>query len=253
MTRVLALVGAAALAAAPSAEARGRPVASLSAMPSRIELSGAATTRIELANRGPAPVVVSAETSTLALDLRGRPMLIARRRGLTRDAARWLTVQPRRMTIPPRTTVTTEVVAEPPRNAEPGDHHAVILFTTRAAVSGTVAVQMRVGVRTVVRVAGPVVRDLAVRALRVRRRTTARVLELEVTNRGNVTETLARGQLRLTILARRRVVARLRTARREVLPHSGATLTAVYRGGHVGRALVRVELRDRVRVFRVRL
>jgi hypothetical protein len=234
------------------AEAR-RPVASLSATPARIALSVGETTGVELSNRGPAPIVVSAATSALALDLRGRPVVVARRRRLARDAARWLTVRPSRLTIAPRATAAVEVVAQPPAEAEPGDHHAVILFATHPSVTGSVAVQMRVGVRTVVHVAGPVVRDVSVRTLRVRRRGKARLLEIGITNRGNVTETLARGELRLTILARGRVVARLRTARRELLPRSRATLTAVYRGGRVGRVRVRAELRGRVRVFRVRL
>ncbi len=108
-----------------------------------------------------------------------------------------------------------------PSTAEPGDHHAVLLLTTRPLARGGVSVRMRVGVRVVIRVPGAIVRRLRIERLRVR----GRRLEVTLANAGNVTEELARGRLRVELRRAGRLLARLHAPRRELLPHARAVVS----------------------------
>ena len=181
-----AVVGTAAAALAPSA---ARPVA-LTAAPARVALVGSARTAVRVTNSGTKRVVVDVRRAGFALDLRGRPRIV--RSDVSRSAARWLTFRPRRFALRPRATVAVALTSKLPRRAEPGDHDAVVVLSTRPLTSGRVAVRVRMGVVVVVRAPGRIVRRLELRALRVERRGKRRALELVVVNRGNVTESLRR-------------------------------------------------------------
>src|SRR5581483_4359423 len=100
-----------------------------------------------------------------ALSLRGRPR-IARARG-ARSAAPWLKLRPSRFVLPAHTSATVVVSARIPRRAEPGDHDALVLLTTRPRAGARVAVRMRLGVLVVVRAPGRIVRRLELGRLRV--------------------------------------------------------------------------------------
>jgi translation initiation factor IF-1 len=149
------------------------------------------------------------------------------------------------------------VVAKPPRHASPGDHPALVLLTTRPLGERHVRVRLRVGVVVLLRVPGPIVRRIDSRGLVVRRRGRRRLLELRVVNRGNVTELLGNGTLRLALVRRGHTLATLRPRRRELLPHSTGIVEFRYRGPVRGAVVARVELRPpahgRARSFRVRL
>lgn len=228
-------------------------VAALSASPERVNLTGRAAAPIELTNHGAAPLVVEARTGGVALDLRGRPRLVAA--GGPRRAARWLSVRPRLLAIAPGATARLAVAAAVPRRAEPGDHHAVVVLTTRPVRGARVAVKMRLGVRVVVRVPGRIVRRLAVRGLRVRRVGTRRILEVSVANLGNVSERLPRGRLTVTLVRKGRRTM-LRTAARELLPRTRGLATARYGGRLRGRFTALVVLRGPTpirRAYAVRL
>lgn len=220
-------------------------VAALSASPERVVLAGSAAAPLELTNHGAAPLVVEARPGGVILDVRGRPRLVSRP-----GAARWLSVRPRAISLAPGATARVAVAASPPRRAEPGDHHAVVLFTTRPVRGGRVAVRMRLGVRVVVRVPGRIVRRLELQGLHVRRRG---MLDVSVANRGNVTERLG---LTVTLLRRGRRVALLRAAAREVLPRTRALVGLRHPKRLRGRVTALVELRGPVlvrRVFQLRL
>jgi hypothetical protein len=88
---------------------------------------------------------------------------------------------------------------------------------------------MRVGVVVVVRAPGRVIRSVAVRALRVRRAGRARTLELVLANRGNVTETIDAGRVRLT-LVRKGARSSLRPEPRDLRPRTSGIVQFHYRG-----------------------
>jgi hypothetical protein len=235
--RRAALAVALCLLAPASAGAGGtRPSAALSASPTRVGLAGNARTTIRVWNPGAERVVVDVGRAPFALDVRGRPRIASRS---TASAARWLTVRPRRLTLAPGAAGALVVTSRLPRRPEPGDHPAVVLLTTRPQLRGSVAVRMRVGVVVTVRAPGKVVRRVAVRGLHVRHRRRACVLELALANRGNVTESLPRGVVRVYLRRRGRVVARLVADPRELLPRTRGVAQLHYRGRLRGRVTAR--------------
>lgn len=247
-----AVVAAFLVVAAPSAGARERPLFSLSVSPARIALGPGTTAEVDLTNFGSHGVALRASATGLAVDLRGRPRIA--RRSVRRSAAAWLHLRPRDLRLGPRGRGIVAVAANVPAGAEPGDHHALVLFSTRPELTRTVAVRMRVGVRVRVRVPGTIVHRVVVRNVRVRRVGQARVLDVGLANRGNVTEAIGPNRLVVSLLVRGRVHERVRTGRRELLPGASAVLSGTYRGGRRGWTVVRVVVgRGAAREFRVRL
>ena len=216
---VVLLLVASALAPASAGAGAGaaRPALALTATPAHLALAGADRATVRIANPGARAVVVDVARAGFSLDLRGRPH-VARRHDV-RAAASWLAVRPARFVLPPGASRLLTVASRLPPRTEPGDHDALVLLATRPVPGAGVAVRMRIGIVVVVRAPGRVVRRVAVRRLRVRRLRRARVLELVLANRGNVTESLARGAIRVTLGPGRTGVALL-GARRELRPHS---------------------------------
>jgi hypothetical protein len=252
-----ALLVAAALVLVPASAGAGttRPPLGLTANPAHVGLTGSGRTVVRVTNPGIGAVVVDVDRAGFALDLRGRPKIV--RRSGARAATTWLTVRPRRFVLRPGATRSLAVAARVPRRAEPGDHDALLLLTTRPRRSAGVAARMRLGIVVVVRAPGRVVRRLALRGLRVERARGRRILELRVSNRGNVTETIGRGRVRLT-LTRGATRVRLRAAARELRPRTSGVLWLVYRGGIRGWVTARAEIVAAGmpvvrRTFRVRL
>lgn len=243
------------LAPASAGASSAPPPVSLTASPARVTLVGAGQEAIRITNSGTRAVEVEVTRAGFALDLRGRPRIVAGRR---LGAARWLLVRPRRLSLRPRTTGSLTVSSLVPRGARAGDHGALIVLTTRPIQGARVAVRMRLGVVVVVRAPGPVSRRLELRRLRIRRVHATRVLELYVANRGNVTEVLPRGRMTLTLRRGRRTLARLHPAPRELLPRTIGIVSARYIGRARGPASALVELpyapgRTLRRAFRIRL
>ena len=166
-------------------------------------------------------------------------------------------MRPKRLRLAPGGRGVLQVRAVLPPRTAPGDHPALVLLTTRPLGARHVRVRLRVGVIVDLRVRGRIVRRLDARALTVRRSATARLLELRLVNRGNVTERLAGDGLRVSLLRDGRRVVTLRPRRRELLPHSTGIAVFAYRGGLRGTVVARVQLRSPVRgptrSFRVRL
>lgn len=253
MRLAVAAVILAALGAPAAGSAQPRPVVALSATPARVSMTDTREASISVRNFGAARMSVAVRAGSFAVDVRGRPRLVSRG-SATRSAAPWLAVAPRELSVAPGGTGVIRVNALVPRKAEPGDHTGVVLFSTRAAQPGRVAVRMRVGVRVTVRVPGTVVRRLVVRSLRRRAAGGKRILDVGVVNKGNVTETLARGGLNVLLVRQGRVLERLPAARRELLPGSRAVLSVTPRTRRRGVVVARVQLRGVVaRSFRLRL
>jgi hypothetical protein len=241
---------ATAAASIPGAAA-GRGIA-LSASPLRLTLRGASSSAITVRNPGRKPLLVDVTRAGFARSLRGRPRVSPARRSVA-----WLQVQPRRFRVAAGAKAVLHVAAAPPRQAEPGDHPALVLLTTRPLGARRVRVRLRLGVIVVLHVRGRIVRRLDARSLTVRRRGSRRLLELRLVNRGNVTERLGADGLRLALVAHGRTLATLRPRSRELLPHNVGIAEFAYRGATRGTVVARIELRPAVRgkprAFRIRL
>jgi hypothetical protein len=236
-----------AAAGAPTGTSRERPLASLSASPTRIALSGSSRASVTLTNFGASRVLVSVGRGSFTLDLRGRPAIVRRDPW---SAQSWLSFRPAELAIAAGGQVALEVNARVPARARPGDHHALVLLATRPTRLGGVGVRMRLGVRINVRVPGRFARRVAVRGLRVRRSGRARSLDVTVANLGDVIETNAV----TVVLSARGRVERVHAELREVLPRTRAILTARYVGRLRGRVIARVEVDGATRrTFRLRL
>ena len=256
--RLAAAIGLAAVVLAPASAGASttRPLLALTATPARVALAGSENATVRVTNPGRRPVTVDVARAGFSLDRRGRPK-IGRRGGL-RAATAWLAVRPRRFVLRAGASRLLTVRSRLPRRAEPGDHDALVLLTTRPRRGGAVAMRMRIGIVVVVRAPGRVVRRLVLGRMRVRRGRRVRVLELVVVNRGNVTQTLERGRIRV-VLRRGRLRARLRSEPRELRPRTSGVVQLRYGGRLRGRvtALVRATLRPGGRVvtrtYRLRL
>ncbi len=234
------LVLAAALAASAPAGASGRrPVLALTAIPARVALAGSGHATVRVVNPGVGPVVVDVGRAGFSLDRRGRPKVAPRAKA--RSATSWLTVRPRRFLLRPGRSQSLAVASRLPRGAEPGDHDALVLLTTRPRHGPRVAVRVRMGIVVVVRAPGRVVRRVIPKSLQVRRAHGGRVLELLVVNHGNVTETLDRARVRV-VLRHGNARAWLRAEARELRPRTSGVVRLRYRGLLRGRATVRVRI-----------
>jgi hypothetical protein len=174
-------------------------------------------------NSGSRAVVVDVARAGFVLDLRGRPRAVARR-------SSWLAVRPHRLTLAPGATATLTVSAHVPPRAQPGDHSELVLLASRPPAARGLPVRLRLGVVVVVRAPGRVVRSLSAISLHVRRAGKARVLGLLLANRGTVTESVGGPCTLLWLHRRGRILARLRTAERRILPHTRGLVELVYRG-----------------------
>jgi len=256
--RRAAAIGLAAVVLVPASAGTSttRPLLALTATPARVALAGSENATVRVTNPGRGPVTVDVARAGFSLDRRGRPK-IGRRGGL-RAATAWLAVRPRRFVLRAGASRLLAVRSRLPRRAEPGDHDALVLLTTRPRRGGAVAMRMRLGIVVVVRAPGRVVRRLVLGRMRARRGRRVRVLELVVVNRGNVTETLERGRIRV-VLRRGRLRTRLRSEPRELRPRTSGVVQLRYGGRLRGRvtAVVRTTLRPGrravTRTYRLRL
>jgi hypothetical protein len=159
----------------------------------------------------------------------------------------WLRVGPRHLALPTGARALLTVRAG--SGASPGDHDLLVLVTGRPVQRSRIAVQLRVGVRVRIRAPGRLVHRIGLSGLRAQHSKHKRALLVSLTNRGNVTEQL-RGRLSVTLVARGRVVSRLRFARaRDVYPGTRAVVALPYAGRVRGlvTAVVQVHMGAHVR------
>jgi hypothetical protein len=200
--------------------------------------------------------VLDVRRAGFALDLRGEPKIVGPDAG-RRSAAPWLGFRPRTLTLGPGDSRSVTIASSVPARAEPGDHDALLLFTTRRRARDGLAVRVRMGVVVVVRAPGEVVRRLALRGLRAVRTRHRRLLELVVVNRGNVTESLTRGRAVVSVERAGRRLARLTAATRSLRPGTRGVLQFPIRRRLTGTVLARVDLVSEAgrigRAYRLRL
>jgi len=242
----LAVFTALVLASAPSAEGAGadRPRVALSVSPAQLALAAPGSRRVKLRNDGAERVVVD----------------VARRAVGRQTASKtWLQIVPARLFLRSGGSAILTLRVRPPRRAEPGDHHVLVLLTTRPVRSSRVTLRVRLGVRVRVRVPGRIVRHLALGGLRIRRARAAQFMFVSVANHGNVTVQL-RGHVTASLFRRRQHVARLKPAGRRALAPGARTLLALRYAGRVRgpvTVVVQVRLGPGVRVverrYRIRL
>jgi len=263
---LLCLVALAASAAGATRPAHA-PFVSVSATPAQVTMAGRSTQKIVLSNRGSTRVAVDVATANFAFDRVGRAR-IGLRTPPPRSARTWLSVRPRLRVLAPGASASVTVTAHSPRGAEPGDHHALVLLSTRPVRRGPVAIRTRVGVLVLVRVRGRIVRRLELRGLRIERLRHDRIVHVLVTNRGNVTERLLGRSATVSLVRTGRRPTTVAALPRDLLPRTSGELVVPYRGRLRGpvRAVVRVrplraafdgpgapELRPLTRTFRIRL
>ena len=247
-----------ALASASAGASGARPPVALTASPAHVELAGSGRATVRITNSGVDRVVLDVRRAGFALDVRGRPKIVAQRRS-ARSAAGWLSVRPHALALGPGATGGVTIASRLPSRAEPGDHDALVLLTTRRRVKGGVAVRIRMGIVVVVRAPGTVVRRVELAGLRVTRNGRLRLLELGIANRGNVTESIAMENGTLSLFRDGRRIAKLRAEPRELRPQTRGVLQFLYRAAEPGPATAHVEVasdgsgRLLRRTFRVRL
>jgi hypothetical protein len=127
-----------------------------------------------------------------------------------------------------------------------------VLLTSRPTATRGLPVRVRLGVVVVVRAPGRVVRRLVAVRVHARRLRRARSLALLVANRGSVTETVGGACTVLRLRRGGRVVARLRTHPRRILPHASGLVEFRYTGRARGRVAARVVPSVRPGCIRVR-
>ena len=250
MSVAVALAAATALASPVEAP----PPTALAVSPAHVVLDAGGRAAVRIETRAGRRLLLRATVAGLALDLRGKPRIAAQR-----DAAPWLSVTPATVDVG-RAGATIVIAAHRRAAARPGDHTALVLLTATTPPTRGVAIQLRVGVAVTVRVKGRRVHRVEVTTVRARRRPPRRsvLIELTFANRGNVIESLGGARLQITLLRGERVIARLPTVRRKVLPHTAALVVVRYRGRSHGAATIRVALaapngRTAVRSFPLRL
>lgn len=235
-----------------------RPPVALTASPSHVALAGAARATVRVTNSGARRVVVDVSRAGFALGLRGRPKIVGLE-AVSRSAAAWLTFRPHTLVLTSGGSASVTIASKLPPRTEPGDHDALLLFTTRRHATDAVAVRMRMGIVVVVRAPGAVVRRLELRGLRVVRGGRFRVLELRIANRGNVTESFARARARMSLHRGGRRIARLTADPRELRPRTSGILQFRYRGALRGGVIAQVDVSPDSsgpvmrRTFRIRL
>ena len=197
---------------------------SLAVHPTRLVLVGNAEGRFEVRNPTARELVVSASTADFLLRPSGR-MVVSKKLQTSRSAKSWLTVSPSTLRLAPHVTETVRVLSHPAGNASPGDHHALVVFTTVPSGSGIVRTRTEIGLPVLVRIAGSVVRKLEIRSLTVEREARRKALRLVLYNRGNINERLLGRSVVVRLRRHGRTVARLVPAGRSILPGERAVFS----------------------------
>jgi hypothetical protein len=210
------------------------PPVALTAAPARIELAGAAGGVLRVTNPGRSPVVIEAAPAGFALDLGGRPRIVAR------DPDARISVRPGRVALGAGRSASLAVSSAVSSRARAGDHEALVLLTARPRGSKGVGVRMRLGVVVIVRVAGAVVHRLEPMRVQVKRGR----LAVTVRNLGNVVEAIGPQSFRVMFRRGGRMFATLAAARRELLPGARGFVEIRRPPRLRGRFRVLVDVRD---------
>jgi hypothetical protein len=228
----LALATFSAVVVASASSAQGadadRPRLALSASPAQITLTPPGSRRIKLRNDGATLVVVDVTRRTIGVQ----------------TSKKWFQVAPPRVTLRAGGSAVLTVRVKQGQGAEPGEHQALVLLTTRGVSGGRVSVQVRVGIRIRMRVAGHIVRQVALGRPHVRLARRGLFIVVPVANRGNVTVEL-RGKVAASLHRRGRKPIRLQPRTRVALLPGARSLLALRLGRRLRgpvTAIVRIRL-----------
>ena len=217
-----------------------RPRVALSVSPARVVVAAPGSRKVIVRNDGAERVA----------------LVIARTNGV---ATAGVQIAPRRLLLPAGKSASLTLRARLGQKTEPGEHRALVLLTAHSAHHGHVDLQLRLGVRVMVRVPGQIVRRLALGGVRVHRARRRRLVFVSVANRGNVTVEV-RGRTTMSLFRRSKRVGRLRLLTPRMLPPGVRTMLTLGYSGRVHgpvTALVRVRLGAGVRPverrYRIRL
>jgi hypothetical protein len=241
-SRFLCLAAIVVAPAAAPASAGGPNGISVSVSPSRLILDGATQTAVSVTNSGRLRATIDVTVGNYAILADGR-VRVDPKLPPGRSSKGWLTASPSRLDLAPGRTAQVTVRSKPKRAAAPGDHHALLLLSAAARTTSTVSVRTRVGVTTLVRVNGPLVRELRWLGISVKKARKTRLVRLQLQNRGNVNERFESRRTRLELRKGGKVIAKLRAATRSILPGTKGYLVFSYRGKARGgvAAVARVE------------
>jgi len=215
------------LALAPAASAA--PTLSLSVSPGRLIIPGAGQATLQVTNTSDDAATVDVRLADYVFTPLGTAILDPKLPP-ARSAKRWLTPSVTSLSLAGHQTTQVNLAAKPPHNATPGDHQAVLLFTTSGQGTGQVQVRTQIGVGVLVRVGGALRRDLLVHRLTVHRGGDVRSVRLGVSNRGNVDERLLQGQVRVELKRNGKTFATLTSRPRSILPGTSGIIAFPYRG-----------------------
>jgi hypothetical protein len=234
----IAIAGATALMTATSAGAGS--AFTLSVTPTQLILVGASKGTFTVRNPSKSSVTLNAAVGNYIIKPNGR-VVVDPRLPPKRSAKRWLAISPKHFTVKANGTFDLKVHSHPGRKAGAGDHHALVLFTSKPTAKGKVLVRTRIGVGVLVRVKGKLKRRLVIPALSVIR--SSHKLRLVIANRGNINERLLRHRVSVTVKQGTRTVQKLWGPPRQILPHSRTVYALSYKAGLKGTLTTTVTVR----------
>jgi P pilus assembly chaperone PapD len=180
-------------------------------------MGGKAQGMFEVTNPTNRQLVVGVSTADFLLRANGTAV-VSPKVPSARSARKWLKVSPATLRLAPGATASLRVTSNAPKKASPGDHHALVQFTTAPTGSGTVRTRTQIGLPVLVRTEGPLLRKLAIASLRVAQAKSGRTLRLVVRNEGNINERLARRAVSVKLTRNGKSIGRLAAPARTILP-----------------------------------
>ena len=237
----IGIAAASVLAAVPSAGAAGAgPVTTLAVFPTQLILVGAAEGTYTVRNPTAKPISLSASIGNYTIKPNGKAVVNPKvpPKG---SAEHWLAISPKSFQLKPHASAVLNVRSHPGKHAGPGDHHALVLFTTAPSGKGRVLVRTRIGVTALVRVRGKIKRKLVIGGVSATRR--KHQLRLILNNRGNINERLPKQSVRVVLKKGQRTLQRLSAPPRDMLPHSRSVYGLPYRHGLKGTLTATVTVR----------
>jgi hypothetical protein len=234
----LGIAAAAALAVVSSAGAG--PMTTLAVNPTQLILVGVSKGAYTVRNPTGKPVSLKASIGDYTIKPNGR-VVVNPKVPPKGSAKHWLTISPQSFKLQPHTNAVLDVNSHPGKHAGPGDHHALVLFTTAPTGKGKVLVRTRIGVTALVRVPGKIKRKLVIgRPSAVRKK---HQLRFALLNKGNINERLLKGAVKVALKKGRRVVQRLTAPARDILPRSRTGYGLPYRHRLKGKLTAVVTVR----------
>jgi hypothetical protein len=209
-----------------SASAAQGPSLSLAVRPTELVLAGAATGTFTVTNPSANAIQINASIGDYVIQENGK-VLVDPQLPPERSAKGWITLSQKSFTLAAHGSFDLTVRSHPPAKADPGDHHALVLFTTATSGSGRVLVRTRIAVALLARVVGPIKRKLAIASLAPVPK--KHKLRLVILNNGNINERLLRRSVTVALRRHGRTLQTLVAPARDVLPHGRTVFVLRYR------------------------